>query len=381
VLNVPDGPARITVDWVTETLERGGVSLEGRLRSLETHPVTGDGVFAQIIRLRLSYDGYRASDPDSLILKLRSPSEANCQRAARFDLYEREARFYEQIARRLDVRTPRCYWSCFDPATGQFGLLLEDLGRLTPGDQLRGLSIRHSHAAVKEIAALHTRWWESPSAEALRWMPALDGPVTRQLCDVYRESWPAFVAIHGDRLPQGGKSLGQQVGDRLEELLAGLSGSPATVIHGDLRAENLLFANRGSHPPAVIDWQLAARGRGAFDVAYLLCQSMTVTDRRRHERAILRSWHHEIIRNGRAEYSFDQAAADYKLAALTCLGYTVAGTALERPGPRGRAIARTLAARSFIAAIDLGANQLLDLTPRSRRPRDVRQPDRVGGRL
>ena len=61
--------------------------------------------------------------------------------------------------------------------------------------------------------------------------------------------------------------------------------------HFDFRVDNLLFGDPlGPEPLAVVDWQLACRSRGAFDLAYLLCQSMASARRRRDEHAILQRW-------------------------------------------------------------------------------------------
>jgi hypothetical protein len=371
---IPDNPAALTVGWIADALKQGGIHVQGRLCALAQEPlVAGDGVFAEVIRLRLSYEAGAPGAPASVIVKLASASQANRERAAQFGLYGREVRFYEHLAPTLPLRIPRCYWSSFDPQTKRFALLLEDLDHLQVGDQLRGIPASRARTVANRLATAHARWWDSTRLDDLDWIPRLDGPITRQLADLYRDYWPAFVAIHGDHLPSGSIRLGTQVRSQLGELLTKLSRPPVTVIHGDLRAENLLFGQRAPHPIAVIDWQLAARGRGVFDVAYLLCQSMTVPERRRHEIEILRAWHRELVHAGISRYSFEHAAADYKLGALACLGYAVAGTTIQRAGDRGRAIAQTQAVRSFTAVLDLNAGELLD-KPASCRTRGCKTP-------
>ena len=93
-------------------------------------------------------------------------------------------------------------------------------------------------------------------------------------------------------------------------------------------------------------------------MAYLLCQSMAVADRRRHERTIVGRWHDALVRRGVTEYSFADAVEDYMRSALVCLGWAVAGAALERPNQRARRVARVQALRNFTAVADMGPESL-----------------------
>ena len=103
----------------------------------------------------------------------------------------------------------------------------------------------------------------------------------------------------------------------------------------------------------MIDWQLCCSGRAACDVAYLLCQSMSVAARRRHDIEILRAWYDEIRARGVTGYSFHDAVRDYARGVQLCLAYAVVGSALDREDDRALALARALVQRSFAAALDL----------------------------
>ena len=345
----------VNASWVADVLDEAGFPLAGTLQAVDPEPLDGgSGVFGEIIRLRLSYEGRGPRDPAALILKLPSSRPANRARGRAFGLYEREVRFYREIAPSLDLRVPRCYGSWLESEDGSSGLLLEDLGHLDPGSLLAGISTARAGLAAERVARAHAQWWDSARLAGLTWMPELRGPLMRQLASLYRELWPAFVDLRGDRLPPGAVALGERVGDGLEELLDALSEPPATVAHFDFRVDNLLFGDPlGAEPVAVVDWQLACRSRGALDVAYLLCQSMPSARRRRHERGILERWHANLVSCGVTGYSLQDATADYRRSALACLGCVVAGTTLDRANRRGRSFAAAQAVRSFTAALDL----------------------------
>jgi aminoglycoside phosphotransferase (APT) family kinase protein len=141
--------------------------------------------------------------------------------------------------------------------------------------------------------------------------------------------------------------------DELEPLLHETAASPRTLTHGDYRADNLFFDGDSRGEVAVIDWQLCCRGRGAFDIAYLLCQSMPVSVRRRHGEPILRTWHEALAQHGVKQYSFGDAVCDYARGVRLCMAYAVVGTALERADERARTLALAQLRRSFSAALDL----------------------------
>jgi len=290
MLEIPRHARDVTASWVAGALSEAGVPT-GSLRGVERASLNaGSGVFADVSRLRLTHERPVPGAPTTLIVKLQSEFPHNRARARLFRLYEREVRFYREIARALDLRVPRCYWSGLDPDSGRFALLLEDLGHLQTGGLLVGISPPRATLAVELLARAHAQWWDSPRLGGLAWMPSFGGPVMRQLAEVYRELWPAFVDLRGHTLPPGALTLGERVRDCFEELLDMLSRPPVTIAHADFRVDNLFFGDPGGPDAvAVIDWQLSSIGRGAFDVAYLLCQSMECTQRRRHEMSILRA--------------------------------------------------------------------------------------------
>ena len=113
---------------------------------------------------------------------------------------------------------------------------------------------------------------------------------------------------------------------------------------------------RRPDPVVVVDWQLAIRGRGALDVARLLCGSMSSPDRAACEMVVLRQWHQTLEAGGVKGYSFQQALHDYKLGALLCLYFPVTiHEAEETAGKRGMALAEAQIKRFFTAALEVEA--------------------------
>ena len=210
----------------------------------------------------------------------------------------------------------------------------------------------------------------------LDWMPRLDEPINLAAGQQYRDAWPLFHERIEDALPDGGLALGERVQQTFEDLLLdGMAEAPTAVCHGDFRADNLMFDDRAhpAHPDdevAVLDWQIAYRGPAVTDVAYFLCQSLTVEERRAHEAELVRGWYDELVETAGREvgatledYPFDLAWTQYRRAALGTTVYPVTAMgAMDPANERGRELVTAMAVRAFTAALDLDAASFLEET-------------------
>jgi len=280
--------------------------------------------------------------------------------------YVREGCFYAELGDTMPIRTPRCYFNHIDTESNTFALLLEDFGHRTMVSQIAGIDAERATDAVRALARVHARFWESPDLAAATWLPRAIDPAIMAAGGAYRDAWPRFVELFGDRLPDGSIELGEQVGATWETTQAALyERCPETFIHGDFRADNLMFDDDADDDERVglLDWQISYRGGGVTDICYLLTQSMTLEDRRTHEQPIVRTWYDAVCEGlgGAPEgYSADDAWTDYRAATgnMTVYG-VVAGGSLDPSNERGMHLVADMAGRSFLAALDLGAADLI----------------------
>jgi aminoglycoside phosphotransferase (APT) family kinase protein len=356
-LATPRVLAEITPAWLSGALRSGGYLTRANIVAIAGQAIGREvGFLDGLARLHLTYDRDERGAPSSVVVKLPSGEAAYRQIGDRYHAYEREIRFYGDVAPGSPIRLPRCYYRGMDRAADAYLLVLEDLGAMTPGDQVTGLTQAQARAAVETIGRLHARWWETPALHALDWMPHRNIQPAR-----YRQFWPRFRQTAGPLLPAPALALGEQVGDHLDGLLRALEEPPHAIAHSDYRADNLLFdAPSRPDPVVVVDWQLAIRGRGALDVARLLCGSVSSPDRAACEMDVLRRWHQTLEAGSVAGYSFQQALHDYKLGALVCLYFPVTiHEAEEGAGKRGVALADAQIRRFFTAALELEAASVL----------------------
>jgi len=356
-LAIPRTIAEISPAWLTQTLRSGGWLTQASITAIAAQALGQEiGFLDGLARLRLTYDHDESGAPASVVVKVPSGEAVYRQIGERYHAYEREVRFYGDVAPHAPIRLPRCFYRGMDPGADAYLLVLEDLGALTAGNQVNGLTPAQAQAAVETIGRFHACWWETPALKALDWMPTRNLQPSR-----YGQCWPRFRQVIGPRLPAAALALGEKVGIHLERLLGALEQGPHTIVHSDCREDNLLFDDWSRRDPVVIlDWQLAIRSRGALDVARLLCGSMASTDRAACEMDVLRCWHETLEAGEVKGYSWSQALLDYRRGALLCLYFPVTiHEAEERAGSRGVALADAQIERFFTAALELDAASVL----------------------
>ncbi len=363
-LSIPRGPQDLTPEWLTSALRSTGTIRKASVESFDLQPdiAAGTGFMGQLAHARLHYDTPEEGAPAALIAKFPTPIPENREVADTFRFYEIETRFYEEIAEEVELRTPRRYYSARDSKSTDFVLLLEDLAPACVGDQVTGCRLEQAELALGELAKFHAAWWDSPRLAQLDWMPVTDDPVrARSAQDNYQQAWGPFVESFGDQVPPEILKLGEKFGTRVVELMNQLAQPPRTIMHGDYRLDNLFFATpEGGDPLAVVDWQIANRGRGIFDVAYFMTGTLQPAERRTRELDLLKMYHGILTERGVAGYDFDQCFHDYRASTLFCWLYVVIvlGT-LDVATERGLALFTTNMERGVAALQDLNAAELL----------------------
>ena len=347
----------LTPAWLTTLLRESGALGDARITDIAVEPIgIGVGFLGQLSRLRLRYDQETPDLPRTLIGKLPTLDPGGRQICQIFKFYEREIRFYRELAPRVSVRVPRCYGSVMDVDADDYLILLEDLAALPMGDDAGGCSAAQAEIAVRTVAGLHGAWWASATLDGLDWVPMSNAPVHQLAEPTYQQSVEPFLMLFGDHLSPAMRSITERLAKHVVDLLNLLAQPPITLAHGDYRLDNLFFDGTRA---AAIDWQIAFRGSGAFDLAYFLGGCLDPAVRRAEEMRLVRLWH-ELASAGRSGYSFDDALLAYRRAMLYCHVYTVIATGSLNPSnERGMAVFRAWLHRRSAAIEDLDAGALM----------------------
>ena len=357
----PRSLAELTRDWLTEALSAGTQLGPVRVSAAEVESIgRGSGLLCQLACVTLEYEPGTPAGPRTLVAKLAAEDADIRGMAGLFRFYEREVRFYAELASSLSIAVPRCYWSAYDLDGGAFVLLLEDMGALRAADQLGPGSARDARLVADLLVELHARWWNDRSLDALPWLPPVDSEINKLGLGLYAQAWPSFLERLGDRLPREALEVGERLGSRSMALLEELALSPRTLCHGDVRLDNIFFGPGDESPPVLLDWQIAGRGVGTYDLAYFLSQSFDPEVRRASERDILARYHGGLLARDVHGYDFEQCLLDYRRSVLFGFVYPVIGGGLgDLANDRGFALARVMAERSAAAILDWNAAELL----------------------
>jgi hypothetical protein len=321
-LKIPAAPEDLDAAWLTAALRQDGALQRAAVVSFEIAPLAdGEGFMGQLLRVRLAYDLEESDAPASLVVKLSSQTPEMRQRIPTRLGYQREVRFYQRIADQTSLPTARCYYAEVDGETGLHVLLLEDLAPSRSGSTVAGGSPEQAELAVREIAHFHAAWWETPELERLDWLidPELDAVALRE---AHERWWPDFLDQVGERLPDPAREIGARLGEHRARVMRHLTRTPPrTLVHSDYKLDNLVFGTgEGRAPLVVLDWQLMRRGRGVFDVAFLLSQNLEPRERRAVEMDLLSVYHRVLLEDGVRGYAFEQCLYDYRMSLLARFG-------------------------------------------------------------
>ena len=344
------GSSGLTAEFLTAAL---APRLLGTVVTAADPVPVGTGQVSDSYRIRLSYDG-PADLPATIIAKVPAADPASRNAARIFRTYEIEASFYQQLAARLPVALATCYYAAYDAGPDDYVVLLEDLAPAEPGDQLTGLQPAAAAAAVGELAALHAAGWNSEQLAALRWLNRSGPDSAALLAGVVADLYPGFRQRYADRLEPGTLGLIEEFLPRAEGYLATRS-EPRTIVHGDFRADNLLF---GGPRPVVLDWQTAGFGSAASDLSYFLASSLPVAARRRYEEALVQRYHAELGRRGVAQ-TWADCWTGYRRHAFSGIVMDIIAAMGVRQTERGDQMFAAMARRHARHALDLDALALL----------------------
>ncbi|WP_179468855.1 protein kinase family protein [Mycolicibacterium vinylchloridicum] len=314
----PADPQSVTAGWLSEIL--GSEVRHCRLEQIGI----GVGLLGRLYRAHLEGPGA----PASVVVKFPTLDErARSTVCEDMEFYLRETSFYREVGQANPLPPARPYFVAFDDATHDFVLVLEDLGRLRVSDQIVGCTVADAESVVDAIAGHHAYWWESERLAEYSWLrPYTDGPMPRVVARNFTAAWPRFLDTVGADLSPAMKSFGERFPSLVPWYLQQIARAPGTFLHGDLRLDQLFFAVDASDAPVTaLDWQVTSVGRGAYDMAYFLSQSLAIDTRRRCEADLIQRYAQRLAEHGIA-YSPDELMRDYRLTTAWCFAYPVIGT-------------------------------------------------------
>ena len=346
-MSFPTSAAAISADWLAAVLGQ-----PGKLRGFTIAQV-GTGQMCDSYRLTLDWDEGTPA-PASVIAKCPSHDEASRNIAKLTGTYVKEVSWYRELAAASGVPAPRCHHYDIADDDVDFILILSDLAPARQGDQLAGIGLAGLVPCIDAAAKLHAQLWDDPRLAQLPWLARDNNVLVRAL---FPQLYLGFRERYATRLAPDLLDVGAGI---VEKLDAYLSREPSvrTIVHGDLRIDNILFAPDGASC-WLVDWQTLGRGSGAADLAYLIGTSIADPfERAAADRPAFDHWI-AALKDGGVDPDPDALWTDYRVGALS--GYFMAVFAsmnVERTD-RGDEMFAVMAERPARQALALGSLDLL----------------------
>jgi Ser/Thr protein kinase RdoA (MazF antagonist) len=272
--------------------------------------IDGESGTSSRARLALGGDGV----PASVFVKLSAATAATRMLGELARLGETEARFYRQLAPLVGEGIPRSYGSSFDPLTGRYVVILEDMAT-TPcqfADTLNPLSVDQMASLMEVLAGLHGAFWgklpeKSGGGGEFGWLMA---PST----DPANLLTPPLMKLSAGKLAdrtaipiESGRFLWENYQAATEIVDAGTH----TVLHGDSHPGNTYFRDGRA---GLLDWQVVRRGHPSRDLTYTLVLGMPTSERRASERDLLEVYRRAVASSGGPEFDRDELWTRYRQA-------------------------------------------------------------------
>jgi hypothetical protein len=302
----------------------------------------------------------RLDDGTSLIAKLPTTDPGGRFIGELLRLWEREARFYDEVAPHLSIRVAETHVNLTDAANGRFLLLMEDLAPARPGDQVAGATATQARQVIDYIARFHAQWWQHPMLGELDWMPRIDDPTTKSVTPMFVAGWPAFEERFKDKLPPRTLEWVQRFGPTAADFLDLYADEPVTIIHGDFRLDNMLFGPDGS--VTLVDWQMASRAPGLSDVVYFCGTNLEPDVRERHLDELLDQYTRTLAAGGVADLPHRNTIRDgFRKGILLWMVAMAGGVAqLDPANERGVRLFDKIVTRLFATGDAVDAGRFLD---------------------
>jgi Ecdysteroid kinase-like family/SCP-2 sterol transfer family len=333
----------LTTEWLT-------AGLGSPVRSFTVGPI-GTGQLSGTFRVVLDWDG----PVESVIIKLADTDPAVRSSGVSLGLYEREVRFYNEIAERLPTSgLAHCHAAAYDTSEGYFTLLVEDVSPAHPGDQIAGCSADEAKAIVIELAKIQAAVWGNTELAAWMTKPApADSLMLEMVLPLYYKRFAGRVSDeHRVVVERFIHCFDTWFEDAAET---------RCMSHSDFRVDNILFGEEGSpRPITIVDWATSQWLPATNDLAFFIGGNLTVEDRREHEHALVKAYHDTLKANGVKRYSFADCWRGYRWNAFAGVLMAIGAPMLVSATERGDTMFMTMLARHCQQVIDLDSMSLLE---------------------
>ena len=299
------------------------------------------GVLSDAFKIHNIQYSAEADAPSSAVIKLANVIDERRAVALSNNAYIKELRFFTDLADEVPMRTPIIYAIEEDGSVDAefFVILLEDLtAQSRVFDQVLDAPDEAFTRKINlEAVNMHAKFWESPTLQ-LDWIAHPGGGYVFPLDDACRQcsdSLDTYVSLWEKMFGASPfDAPGASSSKELSNLVAGpkciaildymtdvMSSRPHTLLHGDLRADNIfrtapeLGKSVDESDITYIDWQLVGAGPPGPEFTQAWQHSLP-PELRRKDKDFLKQYHDRLVQlqPKAAAYTYEMLIEDYKMS-------------------------------------------------------------------
>lgn len=333
---------------------------EAELTDCQLEPI-GTGQVGANYRAHLTWND--DGGPRTVVIKFAALDPQSRATGIQVGTYQREAEFYRRVAPMVEVAVPHLYYVDFVEGTADIVIVMEDLHPREQGDQLGGCSPNEATLALSEAAKLHRPFWGDETLFDLAWVSRRNPEQTAQTVALLEGLQPAFVERYRRDLSEEAIEISEHFVRNASNWFSEIP-KPSTLVHGDFRLDNLMFAptDLGVTPPVVVvDWQTVAHSHGAHDVSYFVGSAFEPEVRRHHEEQLVSHYFEELTKEEPIPpLTWDELWLNYRRFSWSGFIMAILASMIVGRTDRGDEMFVAMANRHASQVVDLGATEFLE---------------------
>jgi len=313
----------LTPDRLTKIFKKKGIISNGRvtkiLKKKSQQTISSNVHFLEVEFFK---DAQMISSSLEIVVKI-----TRTQGLVKF-LGKLEVDFYNIIAENMDnMPIPICYDAAYSKITGWGHKILEDLS-LTHETipEIFPPPKQYCEMTIDTLAELHAFWWDhqklkdfSKNSHVLYTFKegSFNEKDILNWFDDQKKLLNQLTNLLGDRLSEKTKEMLNTIFAKFPQLISErLKKKNLTIIHGDAHFFQFFHPkdiDNKNNKAILSDWMMWSVGVGAQDLAYMIGIFLFPKSRHIIEKYLLKRYHHNLVKYGIKNYSWDDFWQDYRL--------------------------------------------------------------------
>lgn len=344
----------INLSWLKETLLEVKEFQNDEITGLDVKQV-GEGI-GQLGEFALLETTRVSGKKTNIFAKLQTQTEDMDNLAKDYQFYLREVRFYQNLAKDIDVKTPKAYFAEYDPESERVILLLEYMDGWYNPDQVKGATEKEIKVAIEGLIPISTQFWGT--IKDIDWVPDMKVDYMLKIIDDMRDYQSEFLNRYDHVMTDSRKEDLAKIVDFYPNFPDLFTEGELTLNHWDYRVENLFFTP-AVDDVTVIDWQLMMAHLPGWDLAYLLFTNIQVDLRRELFKDACKQYLDGLSKQG-IKFGPEELERNMMLSLLAMTNFPVIGGAnADKENERSMKLFEAFAERIFSAIEDYDAMRFI----------------------